>query len=248
VIAFLAMLVSAPLLWLAALRLSHLPPVILPSPGKVFAVFREDGAFIAYHTWVTLYEAVLGYAIANVLAVGLAVSYFYAPRAEDFVTPWTIVIRNIPFVSIASLLVITFGDTLTPKLIVVVLVTFFPLLANLVKGFKSADPVLVDRLRVLNATRWQIFRRVLWPSALPYYVAAHEIAFTSSIIAAIISEWSFSRQGLGYLIIQSTESYRTDRLYAINIVGAALALTAYLACRLWEAWLFRWKAEVPATP
>jgi ABC-type nitrate/sulfonate/bicarbonate transport system permease component len=157
-----------------------------------------------------------------------------------------VVIKNIPFVSIASLLVITFGDTLTPKLIVVVLVTFFPLLANLVKGFKSADPVLVDRLRVLHATRWQIFRRVLWPSALPYYVAAHEIAFTSSIIAAIISEWSFSRRGLGYLIIESVANYRADRLYAINIVGAALALSAYFACRLWEAWLFRWRADTPS--
>jgi len=248
VIAFLAMLASAPLVWLAALRLSGLPPAVLPRPGMVLAVFREDGAFIAYHTWVTLYEAMLGYAIANVLAVGLAVSYLYAPRGEDFVTPWMIVIRSIPVVSFASLLVITFGDTLTPKLIIVVLFTFFPLLANLVKGFKSADPVLVDRLRVLNATRWQIFRRVLWPSALPYYVAAHEIAFTSSIIAAIISEWSFSRQGLGYLIIQSTESYRTDRLYAITLVGVALALATYLACRLWEGWLFRWKVDAAVSP
>jgi NitT/TauT family transport system permease protein len=247
VLAFAAMLVSVPLLWLAALRFSHLPPAILPPPGRVLTVFREDGMVLAYHTWVTLYEALLGYAIANVLAFSLAVSYYYAPRAESFVTPWTIVIKNVPFVSVASLLVITFGDTLTPKLIVVVLVTFFPLLANLVKGFKSADPVLVDRLRVLHATRWQIFSRVLLPSALPYYVAAHEIAFTSSIIAAIISEWSFSRRGLGYLIIEAVANYRVDRLYAINIVGAALALTAYFACKLWESWLFRWKADLQSS-
>ena len=239
------MLASVPLLWMAALRFSHLPPAILPPPGKVLAVFREDGSFIAYHTWVTLYEAVIGYAIANVLAVGLAVGYFYEPRSEAFVTPWTIVLKNIPFVSIASLLVITFGDTLAPKLILVVLVTFFPLLANLAKGFKSADRVLTDRLRVLHATRWQIFTRVLWPSALPYYVAAHEIAFTSSIIAAIISEWSFARQGLGYLIVESITNYRADRLYAINMVGAALALTVYVACRLWEGWAFRWRADMP---
>jgi NitT/TauT family transport system permease protein len=242
------MLVSAPLVWEAGVRLSHLPPAVLPRPSMVLAVFREDGAFIAYHTWVTLYEAVLGYAIANLLAVGLAVSFLYAPAGEEFVTPWAIMVRSIPVVSFASLLVITFGDTQAPKLIIVVLFTFFPLLANLVKGFKSADPVLVDRLRVLNASRWQIFRRVLWPSALPYYVAAHEIAFTSSIIAAIISEWSFSRKGLGYLIIQSTESYRTDRLYAITLVGVALALATYLVCRLWEGWLFRWKADAAASP
>lgn len=244
-VAFLAMLVSVPLLWLAALKFSHLPPAILPPPGRVWDVFREDGAVLAYHTWVTLYEALLGYGIANLLAITLAVSYFYLPRSESFVTPWTVVIKNIPFVSVASLLVITFGDTLTPKLIVVVLVTFFPLLANLVKGLKSADPVLVDRLRVLGASRWQIFKRVLLPSALPYYVAAHEIAFTSSIIASIIAEWSFSHEGLGYLIVQSVASYRADRIYAINLVGGALALSAYLLCKAWEAWLFRWRADIP---
>ncbi len=244
-VAFLGMLVSVPLLWMAALRFSHLPPAILPHPGQVLEVFREDGALIAYHTWVTLYEALLGYAIANLLAVTLAVSYFYLPRAESFVTPWTVVLKNIPFVSVAGLLVITFGDTLTPKLILVVLVTFFPLLANLVKGFRSADPVLVDRLRVLGASRWQVFKRVLLPSALPYYVAAHEIAFTSSIIASIIAEWSFSHEGLGYLIVQSVASYRADRIYAINLVGGALALSAYLLCKAWERWIFRWRADVP---
>lgn len=237
------MLVLAGALWTAAPRLTHLPAAILPPPAQVLAVFREDGATLAYHTWVTLYEAVLGYAIANALAVGMAVAYFYFPPAEAYVTPWMVVIKNIPFVSIASLLMIALGDTLAPKLVLVVLVTFFPLLANLVKGFKSADAVLLDRLKVLGATRGQVFRKVLWPSALPYYVAAHEIAFTSSVIAAIISEWSFSRQGLGYLIVESIASYRTDRLYAINLVGAALALTAYAGCRLWERRLFRWRTD-----
>jgi NitT/TauT family transport system permease protein len=152
-----------------------------------------------------------------------------------------VVIRNVPFVTVASILVVTLGDTLTTKIIVVVLVSFFPLLANLVKGLGSASPVLIDRMEVLNASRWQVFKRVLWPAAMPYYVAAHEIAFTGSIVGAIVAEWFFSRKGLGFLIVQSTTEYRADRLYAVTLIASVLAVGAYLLCRLWEHWLFRWK-------
>jgi NitT/TauT family transport system permease protein len=138
-------------------------------------------------------------------------------------------------------LVVTLGDTWTTKIIVVVLVSFFPLLANLVKGLNSAPPVLMERMRVLNASRWQVFKRVLWPAAMPYYVAAHEIAFTGSIVGAIVAEWFFSRKGLGFLIVQSTTEYRADRLYAVTLIASVLAVGAYLLCRLWEHWLFRWK-------
>jgi NitT/TauT family transport system permease protein len=82
-----------------------------------------------------------------------------------------------------------------------------------------------------------------WPAALPYYVAAHEIAFTGSIAAAIVAEWFFSREGLGYLIVQSTVEYRADRLYAVMLIASLLAIGTYLLCRIWEGWLFRWKRE-----
>ncbi len=117
----------------------------------------------------------------------------------------------------------------------------FPLLANFVKGFRAADPVLLDRLTALNATRGQIFRKVLWPGALPYYFAAHETAFTGSIVGAIIAEWFFAHQGLGYLIVQATADYRGDVLYAVNLIAGALALLAYFSCKLTERWLFRWQ-------
>jgi NitT/TauT family transport system permease protein len=167
----------------------------------------------------------------------------YIPSFESLALPWTVVIKNIPFVTIASILIIILGDTPAPKIIIVILVSFFPILANVTKGLKSADSVLIDRMKTLNASRWQIFRKVQWPSALPYYIAAHEIAFTGSIIGAIVAEWLFARRGLGYLIVQSMTQYRADRLWAVTLIASLLAVGAYILVRLIEARLFRWQTR-----
>jgi len=245
-LAYAVMLVSIPALWLLLVRFSHLPAVVLPPPDKVGAALWRDAPLLWDNTRVTVFEALLGYAWANALALALALMYLYFPISEAFLTPWMVVIKNVPFVTVASILLITLGDTLTPKIIVVVLVSFFPILANLVKGLGAADPVLLDRLKVLNASRWQLFAKVRWPAALPYYLAAHEIAFTGSIIGAIVAEWFFSRQGLGYLIVNATVEYRTDRLYAVTLIASLLAIAAYLLCKATEFWLFRWKTRPPA--
>ncbi len=237
------MLVSIPLFWMLTVRLAHLPAAVLPTPSQVGTVLVEEHADLLHQTAITLGEACLGYLVANIMAIGVALIYTYASWSEAFVTPWIIMIKNIPYVTVAGMLIILFGDTLTPKVIIIVMVCFFPLLSNLVKGLQAADPVLLDRMRVLNASRWEIFSKVRWPAALPYYVAAHEIAFTSSVVAAIIAEWFLSREGLGYIIVQSTVEYRADRLYAVTLIASLLALGTYFLCRIWEAWIFRWKRE-----
>jgi NitT/TauT family transport system permease protein len=240
-LAYFLMLVSIPVFWLLAVRFSGLPPVIMPPPEQVWTILTTEWDILWFHTTVTIGVALLGYLVANIFAISLSILFVYSPWSEHFVTPWMVVIRNVPFVTVASILVVTLGDTLATKIIVIVLISFFPLLANLVKGLNSASPVLIDRLEVMNASRWQIFKRVLWPAAMPYYVAAHEIAFTGSIVGAIIAEWFFSREGLGFLIVQSTTEYRADRLYAVTLIASVLAVGAYLLCRLWEYWIFRWK-------
>ncbi len=240
---YILMLVSIPIVWMLVVHFAHMPPAVLPSPAQVGTVLVEEHADLLSQTGTTLGEACLGYFLANLLAIGVALIYTYASWSEAFITPWVIVIKNVPYVTIAGILIILFGDTLTPKVIIIVLVCFFPLLSNLVKGLQAADPVLLDRMKVLNASRWEIFRKVRWLAALPYYVAAHEIAFTSSVVAAIIAEWFMSRQGLGYLIVQSTVEYRADRLYAVTLIASLLALGTYFLCRIWEAWIFRWKRE-----
>ena len=239
--AYFIMLVSIPILWVAVKALSGFPDFLLPPPTMVGSVLWTERALILAHTWTTIVEALTGYLIANILAIALAISFLYLPWFESLALPWTVVIKNVPFVTIASILIITLGDTPLPKIIIVVLITFFPILANVTKGLKATDTVLLDRMKTLYANQWQIFRKVRWPSALPYYIAAHEIAFTGSIIGAIVAEWLFARKGLGFLIVQAMTQYRADRLYAITLVSSLLAVGAYILVKLIERWLFRWQ-------
>lgn len=240
---YIIMLLSIPILWIAAIKVTGFPPFLLPPPKLVATVLWEEAGSLVFHTGITLAEALSGYTIANIVAIGLAVSFIYIPWLESLLLPWTVVVKNIPFVTIASILIITLGDTPAPKILIVILVCFFSLLANLNKGFKAADDVLLDRMKVLNASKWDIFRKVLWPTALPYYIAAHEISFTGSIIGAIVAEWMFARRGLGYLIVEAMSQYRADKLYAVTLISSILAVGAYVLVRQVEKAAFHWKAE-----
>jgi NitT/TauT family transport system permease protein len=236
------MFVSIPLVWWLLARASFVPVMVLPGPGLVGHVLWAERAIFWRNTISTLTVGLLGYLLANILALALALLFVYLPAMEAFTTPWMVLIKNVPFVTLASILILTLGDELAPKLVIVVLVCFFPLLANLNKGLRAADPVLLDRLRTLRATRWQTFRLVRWPAAMPYYMAAHEIAFTSCLTGAIVAEWFFAREGLGFLLVQSVTEYRADRLYAVTLIAGLLSIGSYLLCRGAEHWMFRWQA------
>jgi ABC-type nitrate/sulfonate/bicarbonate transport system permease component len=235
------MLISLPLVWWLVARLGIVPVIVLPGPGIVCNVIWTERAIFWRNTLMTLEVGLLGYLLANILALTLALLFVYIPAMEQFTTPWMVLIKNVPFVTLASILILTLGDQLAPKLVIVVLVCFFPLLANLNKGLRAADPVLLDRLRTLRATRWQTFSKVRWPAALPYYMAAHEIAFTSCLTGAIVAEWFFAREGLGFLLVQSVTEYRADRLYAVTLIAGLLSIGSYLLCRWAERRMFRWQ-------
>lgn len=242
-LAYLIMLVSVPVLWVLAIEVSGYPSFLLPPPEMVGDVLWSEREVLLEHTWATIVEAMTGYAVANVIAIALSISFLYLPWLEALAIPWTVIVKNVPFVTIATILIIILGDTPLPKIIIVVLVTFFPILANVTKGLKSADSVLLDRMQTLDSSQWEIFAKVRWPSALPYYIAAHEIAFTGSIIGAIVAEWIFARKGLGYLIVQSMTQYRADRLWAVTLIASVLAVGAYMLVKAVERYLFRWQVE-----
>ncbi|MGF1530837.1 MAG: ABC transporter permease [Puniceicoccaceae bacterium] len=242
---YLLVLITLPIVWWLGAELSNLPTSILPPPGMVLQLIQEESGNLLQHTIATLRIALIGYGLANLLAILLAISFLYLRGLEEFVTPWTVIARNIPYVALASILIVTMGDTIAPKLIIVILVTFFPLLANLKKGLRATPQVLLDRMQTLHASRWQVFRKVRWPNALPYYMAAHEIAFTGSIIGAIIAEWFFASEGLGYLIVQATTEYRADRLYAVALISSLLSVAFYIGIRVIDQRLFKWKGALP---
>jgi NitT/TauT family transport system permease protein len=220
-------LVSILALWYAAIYFSGLPAFVIPRPERVVATLISDVSFITVHLVETLKVAALGYILANVIGIGLAMLFVAVPLGRQVIMPAAITLRNMPYVALVTVLVLAFGDTLGSKVTVVVLAGFFPVLVNTHRGLLSADPVALDRMWILNASWSATFFRVRLPYALPYIVSAQEITGSGSIIVAIAAEWMISTSGLGYIINRAMQQYRGDQVYAVAFLAAMLSFAVY---------------------
>lgn len=214
-------------LWYAAIYWSGMPAFVVPRPETVFAALLQSWPQILQHLGYTLQVAFIGFILANVVGIGLAVLFVVFPLGRTLTMPAAITIRNIPWVILVSVLGLSMGDGLMTKVTVVVLASFFPVLVNTYRGLLSVDPILLDRMRILDASLWEVFVKVRFPYSLPYIIAAQEITASASIVIAIAVEWMISRTGLGYLINQGMMQYRGDMVYAVAAVAAIISITAY---------------------
>lgn len=216
-------------LWYLAIYWSGLPAFVLPRPESVLKALLESYPIIWVNLLQTLQVAFIGYVIANVVGIGLAVLFVVFPLGRTLTMPAAITIRNIPWVILVSVLGLSMGDGMATKITVVVLASFFPVMVNTYRGLLSVDSILLDRMRILDAPLWEVFAKVRFPYSLPYIVAAQEITVSASIVIAIAVEWMISRNGLGYLINQSMMQYRGDLVYAVAVVAAVVSIFAYTA-------------------
>jgi NitT/TauT family transport system permease protein len=214
-------------LWYAAIFLSGLPPFVIPRPERVLETLVTDRSFITVHLLATLQAAALGFLLANVVGIGLAVLFVAVPAGRHILMPVAITLRNVPYVALVTVLVLAFGDTLGSKVTIVVLAGFFPVLVNTYRGLLAADRVVLDRMRILSAGQAETFLRVRLPYALPYIVSAQEITGSGSIIVAIAAEWMISTSGLGYVINRAMQQYRGDQVYAVALLAALLSFAVY---------------------
>jgi ABC-type nitrate/sulfonate/bicarbonate transport system permease component len=138
------------------------------------------------------------------------------------------------------MLLIWVGYGLGPKIIVVALICFFPIVVNTVDGLKSADPDVVNLMRTLGARRWQIFLKVQVPSALPFFFSGTKVAVAISVIGAVVGEWGGSSEGLGYLMIRSKPQFLTERVFAAMAVLSAMGIGLFLLVATIEKLAIPW--------
>ena len=228
----IALRIAVPLLsilafWYLMIFVSGMPEFVIPRPERVIETLIEDRNFITTHLLVTLSAASIGFLLANVLGIGLAVLFVALPVSRPLLMPTAITIRNIPFVALISVLVLAIGDSLGSKVLVVALAGFFPVLVNTYRGLLSVDPIYLDRMRILDARPWDVFLRVRLPFSLPYIVAAQEITGSQSIIVATVVEWMTSSAGLGYILNRALAQYRGDQVYAVALLAALVSYIVY---------------------
>ncbi len=214
-------------LWYLAIAVSGLPSFVIPRPERVLATLVEDSGFITQHLVSTLQVAALGLIFANIAGIGLALLFDALPMTRHMLMPAAITLRNMPYVALVTVLSLALGDSIASKVTVVALAGFFPVLVNTMQGLRAADPVMLDRMRVLNAGWGATFLHVRLPYALPHVLAAQEIAATGSIIVAISAEWMISSEGLGFIINRAMQTYRGDQVYAVALLATCLSFALY---------------------
>ncbi|HEV2280960.1 MAG TPA: ABC transporter permease [bacterium] len=233
--------------WEAAVRVFGIPFYILPAPSRIAGVLADDHALLLGEAAVTLGEVLLGFAIAFVVGVVLALAIFSSRTVERAVYPLVIASQTVPVFAIAPLLVVWFGYGTPSKIVMAALIVFFPIVVNTVDGLRAADPDMVNLLVILGAGPAEIVRRVRVPAALPFVFSGTRIAIATSVIGAVIGEWVGSTRGLGYLMIHANAQLHVDLVFAVIVYLSVMATALFWTVSLAEWTALPWRrAEAAA--
>jgi len=238
-----ALLSGAVALWELTVRLDHIPSYLVPSPAAVAASLRDDADLLGSATLVTVREMVAGYLLAFACGLAIAVLLHFSSAVRRALLPLLVLSQAVPTVLLAPILAILLGYGIEPKLVVVAVVCFFPIVVNAVDGFRSADAQLLLLMRSLHAGRIATFRRVEFPTALPAIFSGARVAATYAAVGAVFGEWAGSSAGLGFVVLQAQPALDTARILAAVFILSALALCLYALVTLAQQLLIPWHME-----
>ena len=230
-------------IWYLVIWIGDLQPFILPAPDQVVTRFLrvvEDGS-LWKHFLITLGEVMTGLLLGVISATALGYPLAKSQKLERILSPYIVASQSVPIVAIAPLLVIWFGPGLLSKVLICALIVFFPILINTVVGVRSVPDDLQDLMRSLQATRWQTFRLLEVPSALPVLFGGLRIGATLAVIGAVVGEFVGADRGLGFLINVGRGQYDTALVFVAMITLVLMALALYGLVVLIENSLLDWQ-------
>lgn len=226
--------------WQLYVRVFDVAPYLLPPPSDIWQAFTEIRGTLPGHIGATVTAAVLGLVVGAAVAVALAVVIATVPLVRRVLLPLLVVSQSIPMVVVAPLLIVWLGFGLAPKVVVVALIVFFPVVVATVAGIDATDRDLVDLVRSMGAGRSRILRTVQVPAALPSFFAGLQVSAAYAMLGAVIAEWMGASEGLGIFLTRAQTSFRLDRVFvgitAIALVSVALFLAVRLLARLATPW------------
>ena len=231
------------LLWWAVVVVFEVKPFIAPSPGAVAQTLWAKREVLLANLLPTAAEALGGFLIGNGLAIAVATLFVHNRRLQQIFFPVVVMFNSIPVVAKAPILVLIMGNGVEPKIAIAALVCFFPTLVNGVRGLEAVNPQAMELMRVLSASRSEIFFKLRVYSALPYLFSALRIAASMSVIGAVVGEWIGATQGIGAMIIQATYNFDSALLYAAITMSACLSGSFFAVIVLLERWIIRWRPE-----
>jgi NitT/TauT family transport system permease protein len=230
-------------LWYSVIVIFHVRPFVMPSPVAVANAIWEHRALLWSNFIPTSQVAVIGFLLGNSAAVLLATIFIHSATLRKMYFPVAIIFNTIPIIALSPVLILLFGLTMTSKILISAIICFFPMLVNMIRGFESVSASELELMRVLSASRTEIFLRLRLPRSIPFLFSALRIACTTSVIGAVVSEWIGSDLGIGVLIIQSSFDYRTELLYAAIAASSTLALTMFGIVVALENHFVKWRTS-----
>lgn len=228
------------IVWEIAVSVSGVRPQVLPSPSRVVVEGIGRADIIWGHALSTLQVTLVGFAFSLVVAWAIAVAIDFSGMLRRGLMPLLVASQTIPIIAIAPLMIIWFGFGLLPKILVVALVTFFPIVVGLIEGFNKADRETSNLLRSMGAGRWKEFTFVRLPSAMPSFFTALRISITYAVVGAIFAEYVGAQSGLGIFMSTQKNAFRTDLVLAAVAVTAILSITLYLLTFVIERLVIPW--------
>ena len=232
------------LVWEGGVRLFRVPSYLLPPPSVIFLDFLGRWNRVAQHTIITAQEIVAGYLTAVLVSIPLAFAIAYSRFLEETVYPIIVFLQIVPKIAIAPLFIIWFGFGFIPKLLLVFLLSFFPIVVSSIAGFKSVDTEILDLARSTGASPWMMFRKIRLPYALPSIFTGLKVAAALSATAAVVAEFVASDKGLGYLLLEFNGNLNTSMVFATIVVLSIVGLLVYYAVELIERVLIPWHVSM----
>jgi NitT/TauT family transport system permease protein len=246
----LAFLIVFTALWEGGVRTFHVPSWLIPPVSDIaiamwrgFATgpFARDGFW--FHSFVTILETVLGYLVGCGLGLGLGVAISQTETLEAALRPFIVAFQSLPKVAVAPIIVLWLGFGLASKVAIVALLTFFPVLVTALAGFKAVEPERIELLRSLSASRWHIFTKVKFWTALPFIFAGLEMAAAFAVVGAIVGEFVGAQSGLGVLILQLDSAMDVGGSFAVFVILSLIGIALSAIIRALENRVLYWQPK-----
>ena len=219
-----AALVLLAAVWQTVCSLGNVPKYMLPSPIDVINAFADDWQLMADHAKVTLTETFIGLFSGIIIGFIMAIIMDTCSVIKKMIYPLIVISQTIPTVAIAPLLVIWLGYQMLPKIILIILVVFFPITISLLEGFSAVDKDTVNLMRSMGANRIQIFRYVKLPNSLGFFFSSLRISVSYAVVSAVVAEWIGGTQGLGCYMTRVRKSFASDKMFAVIILISVISL------------------------
>ena len=229
-------------IWWIYVAVKHVPAYILPSPPKVWNSLEKMfvKGTVYPHLWTTTYEVILGFVIGAFLGIVLGYIFIKVDALKTMLMPYLIFLQTAPKIALVPLFVIWFGIGLVSKVVLIISMVLFPVLSGVMLGLESIPPDVRNLMKILKASKWQIFSQVEMQYSLPALFASMKVGIVQAVIGAIVAEWMSGKQGLGYILTYASSTYDTPMLLAGIIVTIILGIATYQVISVLEDKFLYW--------